>query len=80
MGVDKSGFIVRIEDMPSQADTTLKSMLRQAAGGRTGRKDMLTKLPTGVNAATTTKLYLRLNSQRYLSYVLFLMIILVDQA
>ena len=54
MRTDANDLIVRLDDMPPQAGTQLKSNLRQAARGRGGRRDMLTVLPSTEAAASTT--------------------------
>ena len=55
MRTDGDDAIIRLDDMPSEADGQMKSQLKQIAAGRSGRRDLLTLMPSAQDAATMTK-------------------------
>lgn len=55
MRADANDVAVRLEAMPQNTTSNIKDDLRKCAGGRTGRRDFLTLLPSAEEAASVKK-------------------------
>ena len=55
MRTDANDVAVRLEAMPQNTTSIIKDELRKCAGGRTGRRDFLTLLPSVEEAASVKK-------------------------
>ena len=51
---DSDDPIIRLDDMPPEADAQMKSQLKQIAAGRSGRRVFLAVIPSAPDAATMT--------------------------
>ena len=57
---DGDDAMIRLDDMPPEADAQMKSQLKQIAAGRNGRRDLLTVMPSAQDDDQGIKIVLSL--------------------